>query len=56
MTDIDRRRVLALGGTAALAALAGCSLFDDSTLPGRDGETADGGQGGGAESALGPAE
>lgn len=41
MTDIDRRRALGIGGAALLTALAGCSLFDDTTgVPGREGETA----------------
>ena len=34
MKDIDRRRVLGLGGTALAVGLAGCSLFRDTTLPG----------------------
>lgn len=37
MTDHDRRRVLALGGTALTVAFAGCSAFQDTKgVPGRD--------------------
>jgi hypothetical protein len=40
MTDIDRRRLLAVGGAALLTGLAGCSLFDDTTgVPGRESDS-----------------
>jgi len=56
MTDTDRRRLLAAGGTALLTALAGCSLFDDTTgVPGREGGQPEAaGDAGEAEPTFGP--
>lgn len=52
MTDINRRRLLAVGGAALLTGLAGCSLFDDTTgVPGREG-----GQSGQEDRTVGPSE
>jgi len=51
MTDIDRRRLLAVGGAGLLAGFAGCSRFDDTTgVPGREGDTGE------DREAFGPAE
>jgi hypothetical protein len=59
MTDIDRRRLLAVGGAALLSGLAGCSLFDDTTgVPGREGDAPEGAESAGGESTgtFGPTE
>jgi predicted small lipoprotein YifL len=36
MTDINRRRLLQIGGAALTAGLAGCGLFGDDTIPNSD--------------------
>jgi hypothetical protein len=57
MTDIDRRRLLAVGGAALATGLAGCSLFDDTTgVPGREGDGSVEDDSGGAEGTFGPSE
>ena len=43
--DMDRRRMLAVGGVALSVGLAGCGLFDDSTLPETDEVDGDTGEG-----------
>jgi hypothetical protein len=42
---MDRRRMLAVGGVALSVGLAGCGLFDDSTLPETDEVDGDTGEG-----------
>jgi hypothetical protein len=42
---MDRRRMLAVGGVALSVGLAGCGLFDDSTLPETDEVDGDAGEG-----------